>query len=377
MKVFKRCFIGVVTVIGLFVFSVCVFAQSQDIYDELMESSSAVDLIDCLNEEQKDLLAKLGIDSVDFTSLFSTQPHKVFDLIFEVFTANYQSPIKSSITVAVMIIAVSVASQFVSSDDKTNRVIFVFGALSISLCLIVPLSVCITRVISAIGLTADFMLALLPVLACVLTASGNPAAALSYNSLCFAAAQTVTGIADGFIKPIIQIILSLSVISGINDSLNFEKTVGFIKKTTVFILGFVSTVFVTLLSLKGMLSNAADSVAVRGIRFLIGNSIPVVGGALSDAYNSVIGTLLMVKNTVAVFAVAAIAVINLPVVAECVWWVFMLYLLSALADIFSLNKISFMLTSVASAVTLLTVSLVLVVIVFILSIGLIMLLKGG
>ena len=56
MKVFKRCFIGVVTVIGLFVFSVCAFAQSQDIYDELMESSSAVDLIDCLNEEQKDLL---------------------------------------------------------------------------------------------------------------------------------------------------------------------------------------------------------------------------------------------------------------------------------------------------------------------------------
>ena len=159
--------------------------------------------------------------------------------------------------------------------------------------------------------------------------------------------------------------------------MNFEKTVGFIKKTAVFILGFVSTVFVTLLSLKGMLSNAADSVAVRGIRFLIGNSIPVVGGALSDAYNSVIGTLLMVKNTVAVFAVAAIAVINLPVVAECVWWVFMLYLLSSLADIFSLNKISFMLTSVASAVTLLTVSLVLVVIVFILSIGLIMLLKGG
>lgn len=377
MKVLKRFFILVSVIFGLIVFSLSVFAQSQEIYDEQMESSGANDLIDSLNDEQKDLLAKLGIYRVDFASLFSAQPRKVFDLIFEVFTANYQSPLKSSLTVAVIIIAVSIASQFISSDDKTNRVIFTFGVLSVSVCLIVPLSTCITRVISAIELMSDFILALLPVLACVLTVSGNPAAALSYNSLCFAAAQILTKMANDFIKPIIQIILSLSVISGINDLINFEKIIAFVKKTVVFILSFVSTVFVTLLSLKGMLANAADSVAVRGIRFLIGNSIPVVGGAISDAYNSIIGTLSMVKNTVAVFAVVAITVMTLPVIAECVCWIFMLYLLSTLAEMFSLSKISSVLTSLASAVTLLAVSLVLVVIVFILSIGLIMLLKGG
>jgi len=377
VKVLKRCFLLMLIVAGVFAFSVYVFAQSEDIYSKQMESSGANDLIKTLNNEQKELLAELGIDSVDFASLFSVKPRKVFDLIFEVFTANYQSPLKSSLTVAAMIIAVSIASQFITSDDKTNRIIFNFGALSVSLCLVLPLSACIIRVVSAVSLTADFMIALMPVLACILTVSGNPAAALSYNSMCFAAAQVVTQIADGFIKPVIQIILSLSIMSGINDSVKIEKTVSFVKKTVVYILSFVSTVFVTLLSLKGMLANAADSVAVRGIRFLIGNSIPIVGGAVSDAYSSVLGTLLMVKNTVAVFAVAAIAVTNLPVIAECICWILAINLLSALADVFSLNKISSLLTSIASAVTLLAVLLVMVVIVFILSIGLIMLLKGG
>lgn len=377
MKLSKRCFVLMSIIIGMFVFSFWSYAQSQTIYDEQMKSSGAEDLIETLTDEQKDLLSGLGIESVDFASLFSADPHKVFDIFFEVLSDNYQSPLKSAGSVLVMIVALNIASQFISSDDKTNQVIFNFGVLSISLCLLVPLSACIARVVSAIGLTADFMKALLPVLACVLTVSGNPTAALSYNSLCFAAAQIVTQIADGFIKPIIQIILSLSVMSGINDSINFEKTVSFVKKTVVFILSFISTVFVALLSLKGALANAADTVAVRGIRFLIGNSIPVVGGAVSDAYNSIIGTLLMVKNTVAVFAVAAIGVINLPVIAECVCWIFALNLLSAFSDIFSLKKISSMLASVASSVTLLTVSLVMVVIVFVLSIGLIMLIKGG
>ena len=53
---------------------------------------------------------------------------------------------------------------FMSSDDKFTRLISTFSLVCISLCIIVPLGECLSRVLSAIEVSADFMLALIPVL---------------------------------------------------------------------------------------------------------------------------------------------------------------------------------------------------------------------
>ncbi len=367
-------FIFVIIALGLFSFYTS--AQNPDYFDEQIKASGAEELIDSLNKEQKNLLNKLGIDDFDYESFLSASPHKVFDLLFEVVSGNYQGALKVSFTVAAIIIVISIASQFISHDAKILKIVTAFGVLCVALNVILPLSSCITRVISAIRLSSDFMLVLIPVLVAVLSVSGNPVLALSYNSLCFAAAQVVTQIADKFIRPLIQIILSLSIITSVNESMHFEKLILFIKKFAMFLISAVATIFITLLSVKGMLANSADGVAVRGIRFLIGNIIPVIGGAVSDAYLSIIGTMSIVKNTVAVFAVAVIAVTNLPVLAECICWVLALNLLEVLADIFSLKGISVMLASCASAVSLLGVLLLLITLTFVLSIGLLMVIKG-
>lgn len=373
----KKCRVLLVTAVLFFLFSFASFAQTDEYYEAQIEKSGANELFDNLTDEQRKLLEKLGVESVDYESFLSVSPHRVFDLLFEVISLNYKTPLKTTLNIAAMIIAVSIASQFLSNDGKMLRAVSVFTVLCIALCLIIPLTDCISRVVSAVELSSDFMLGLIPVLAAVITVSGNPILALSYNSLCFMAAQAAAQIANGFIKPLIQVVLSLSIISPLNDSVSFEKIIAFIKKTTVLIMSAAATVFILLLSVKGMLANASDGVAVRGIRFLIGNIVPFIGGAISDAYISIIGTLSLVKNTVAVFAITVVCVTNLPVILECMCWIFAINLLEALTDMFSLRNISQLLSSCASAVSLLTVLLLLISVVFILSIGLIMVIKGG
>ncbi len=376
MTVKKFGFLLIVAVL-IYIFSFTSFAVSQDLFDKQVESSGAIELFENLTEEQKELLEKLDIDSVDFEKLLGLSPRKIFDLLFEVISGNYKTPLKTSFNIATMIIAVSIASQFLPNEGKMIRVVSIFAVLCIALNLIIPLTSCITRVISAIDLSSDFMLGLIPVLASVITVSGNPILALSYNSMCFMVAQAVVQIANGFIRPLIQIILSLGLITPINDAVSFDKFIAFIKKITVLIMSGAATVFILMLTVKGMLADASDGVAVRGIRFLIGNVVPFIGGAISDAYISILGTLSLVKNTVAVFAITVIAVTNLPVITECICWIIAINLLEALTDIFSLKNISQLLSACASAVSLLTVLLLLISIVFILSIGLIMVIKGG
>ncbi len=360
----------------LFLFSFVCSAEN-DYFDEQIEASGASDLFTHLNDEQLELLETLGIDKVDFDSVFHASPRKVFDLFYKIVVNEYLSPFKACISSAVMLFCAALASAFVSGICKSESVINIFCSLSVSLSVIVPISECLTRVVSAVLLTSDFMLLLIPVLAAVLTVSGNPTAALSYNSLCFVAAQIVSSLMSDFIRPLVQMTFSVGIIAGISQLINLEKVVDFMKKTVMFLMSLASTVFVTMLSIKGMLAASADTVAVRGVRFLIGNLIPVVGGAVSDAYNSIAGTLMLVKNTVAVIGIAVIAVTVLPVLIECICWILSLNLLSVLSDVLSLDKISALFRSISSSMVLLAVTLVFSAVVFVLGIGLVMLMKGG
>lgn len=373
----KRKLMCVSIILFMFCFALTAYAENEDFFQNQMESSGANDLFDNLSDEQKEMLEELGITGLSPESFLNVSPRKVFDLFYLVLMNEYKSPLGYTVTVSVMIIVVSVVNQFMSHNDKLSRVLSMFSLVCISLCVIVPLGECLSRVVSAIRLSADFMLMLIPVLATVLTVSGNPAAALTYNSLCFYAAQIVVAVSTDFIRPLIQTTLSLSMIGGLTDSVNFEKIIQFVKRFTVFVMSFTSTVFITMISLRGMLSASADSVAVRGIRFMIGNLIPVVGGAVSDAYTSISGTLHLVKNTVAVFGIAAVAFLNLPVLAECVCWVFSFACISAVSEMFSQDKSASLIKSVSSCVVMMTVMLLLIVVVFILSVGLVMLMKGG
>lgn len=346
-------------------------------YDSQLEASGAYGLFDTLSDEELELLESLGIDEIDFDSVFSPSVRSIPDFFMQIIRNEYASPFNSFVVLAVCVIALAAISQFIPDDSKTARTVELAASLVAALGIIIPLSSCVTRAVSTINISCNFITALIPVLAAIITVSGNPTLALTYNSLSFAAAQVVSRLGEEAIRPVIQVVMSLSIISSVSQSADISKIVEFAKKTVIFIMSFSATVFVTMLSIKGMLAASADNVAVRGIRFLIGNMIPVVGGAVSDAYLSIVGTLSLVKNTVGVFAVAAVAVINLPVIVECVIWILMLNLLALLGDMFSQGKLSGLFRSVSSAMVLLCVTVVFEILVFLLSVGLILVIKGS
>lgn len=375
---FKKTAVILSLLLMLFCFSSkALCAENKVFFDEQLEASGASELFNSLTRDELELLETLGVDEVDFDSVFSPSLRSVTDLFWQIIRSEYKLPFESLGVAAMCVIVLAAVSQLAPDGIRTSKTLELTAGIITALSVVIPLSSCITRAVSAIALSSSFVTALIPVLAAIITAGGKPALALTYNSLSFAAAQVVSMLGNGVIRPVIQVVMSLSIISCVSQSSDISKIVEFVKKTVVFVMSLSATVFVTMLSLKGMLAASADTVAVRGIRFLIGNMIPVVGGAVSDAYQSIVGTLSLVKNTVGVFALAAVAVINLPVLAECVIWVISLNMLALLGDIFSQNSLSTLFRSVASATVLLCVTVVLEMLVFLLSVGLVLVIGGG
>ncbi len=358
-------------------FSVNVSAVDSEYFDEQIQASGANDLWQSLDSEDVELLEKLGIEETDFDSVFNVSFRNIADLFYEITRGEYHSVFDSLPLLLAIILVLSAVNQFAPDDSRVAEILEFVSLVISALLIITSLSECVTNAASAIYSSSNFITALIPVLAAVITVSGNPMLAVTYNSMCFAGAQFISESVDSFIRQVVQIILALSIVSSVCKAVNITKIIDFIKKTVIFVFGFMATVFVTMLSIKGMLAASADNVAIRGIRFLIGNMIPIVGGAVSDAYLSIVGSLNLVKNTVGAFSVAAVAVINLPVLVECILWIFSLNFLAAVGDVFSQESLSQLFRSVSSAMVLLTVSVLFVMLVFLLSVGIIYLIKGS
>lgn len=347
------------------------------LFEEQLEASGAENLIDKLPDETVELLDALGIDRLEFDSVFSADLRQVFGLLYKIVRNEYSSAFSYFPQLAGLLILVAAFSSILGADNDSSAVVRMASCAAIALSVIVPLSQCITRAISSLHATGNFMLFLVPVLAAVITAAGNPVLAISYNSLSLLVAQLVCAMSDSVVRPLIQTILSMGVISSVTQTVYLFRLTDFIKKSVVFLLSFSATVFITMLTIKGALSVSVDNVAVRGIRFVIGNIIPVVGGAVSDAYTSVLGTLSLVKNTVAVFGLAAVALVNIPTLVECVIWIFMLNILGVLSDVFGSGDTASLFRGLSSGITLLSVVILLEMLLFLLSTGLIITVWSG
>lgn len=339
------------------VLSVPAFAAGRtDYYADQLEASGANELYHKLPGETRELLKELGIDKVDFYSIYDTSPRKFIDLLIDTVKQKSDGPLKSAFRLTGIIILISIAESFVPKDDKSKKVLFFVSGLLIAVSIAVPLSQAVSRAASSIYVSGSFMLLLIPVLAGVVAVSGNPMLAVSYNSIAFAFAQAVSQTAKNIVVPFTGIYM----VTGIAGSLMPEFKIGVltetIKKTAVTVLSFSAALFVAFLSIKGIMANTADTMASKGIKLVVKTVVPVLGGALSDAYSSIAGSLSLVRSAVGVFGIIAVALIAVPSLIELMLWAIPLKIVAACSDMFGLEDQAEMLRTLSSAASLLGVA---------------------
>ncbi len=360
----------------IFLFSLQAYGED-DFIKEQIDSLNFDEIISSLDEDAKDILSELELDSLDFNKMFRLQPGKLFKVLAEIVNGKLKSPLKSfAIIISVLIITASVES-FVPETDKMKTVLNCVSVLISLLVISKPIFTVADLGLTAVKMSSKFMLLFIPAFVAVISVSGNPQLAFSYNTLLLAFGQIVTQISDSIIKPAIGIFFSLGLSSSVSPEFNFREICSQIKKISTLVLSFLSGMFFSLLSIKGVLANAADSIASRGVKFLISSFIPIVGGSVSEGLGSIVGSVNMLKSVLGVFALSAVAIINLPVIIELTIWTVLLRLSAAVAETVSCTSISDTLKIIADATVFINVIIILNCVIIIISTALMLLIKAG
>lgn len=363
------------------IFLMCIFFVGGFFVSALAAESTQeeiwyADVWDAIDGKTKSLLSDIGITPSVADSLMDVNAKNVFSAISGVFKGELTKPLTAAFLVLAMLLAVAFFSSFLA-DGKLKELAGNIGTLSIVFLLMGLISPMITSCVSAIEISKDFMLALIPVLGAVVAFSGNPTLALSFNTVVFSFAQSISVLYANAIPSFAAVGCAFSASTAINPMMKFSKLAQLVFKTATFIMAFISGIFVAVLSVRGVIAGAADTVTIRGLRFLIGNSVPVVGSAIAEALNSVIAGVGLIKNTIGVIGIAATLFINLPVLCEIIVWKTALYILSIFCDILSEDNISSFLSSLNSVFSVLTAVICFNMFVFIISIAIIFTVKSA
>lgn len=366
----KWIFVPVFIVFLLYMFTYTCFAedssesgvteQAQSVFSELLSS---------LEEETKEALSEIGIDDADYTQLLSLSPKRVVDAILELITGKMSEKLKAVGFVCALLVLSAVLEGFAQPGSTMHSVFSVFTTLLIVVSLLLPVSESLVQAFSAMELSSNFLLAYIPAFAGVISMSGKPLSSAAYSSVMIGLSNLLAQCNVKVFLPVVQVFFSLNIASSVQPKYAFNSLVAFFKKAVTVLLGFSATIFTGLLAIKGSLASAGDSVAVRGVKMLVGSAVPVVGSALSDAYTSVLGSITLIQNAVGIFGIVVFALMHVPVILDLLLWYLALSFTASVSEALGQKQAATLLNGIASTVSLVNTLVIFTAFILIISTG--------
>ena len=347
-------------------------------YQEQMETSGANDLWDELPGDTQTAwksgcdLSRLAVDS-------NLSPGAVFSRNWKPGADPGKGPLAAMFQVLFVILLCALMEGLKVSfgDRPLSGVVNTVGTLCVCAAIIMPIVSCIAETAEVIYGSSMFLMCYVPVLAGIMIAGGQTVSAASYHMMMIGAGEVVSQLSTYFLVPMLNIFLALSIVSSISPRLKFNGICEMFYKAVKWVLSIVMTIFVSLLTIQNLIGVAADNAGTKAVKFAVSNFIPVVGGALSDAYTTVQSCVKVLKSGVGAFGILAAGVIFLPVLLELILWLAAVNLSAVVGDLFELKEISVLLRSVGKVISAMIAIVVCCMVILIISTVLLLLIGGG
>lgn len=348
----------------------------QSLYEEQMEESGAQDLWDSLPEETQELLEELGVEGVGWESLAAVEPQSFFEMLLGFFTGGLSQPLAAgaSLLGIMLVCALTNGMKLSFGERQTGSVLGMVGTLCACAVIAPPVISCIQQASTLIEGAGGFLLAGAPVLAGLMLACGQPVSASGWTVFLLAAGNGISLLSSVVLLPVMHIFLAFSLVSAVSPDIRLDSLCGVFAKTVRWVLVLAVTIFTSLLSAQSLISASADGASVKAAKLFAG-FVPVVGNVLGDAMGTVQSCVRLLKSGVGAFGLLAALCIFLPVVAQCLLWIFCCTLCGAAGDLLGQSEITGLLKAASQVLQTLLAIVVSCAVVMLVSAVLIM--QGG
>ncbi|MDE6189010.1 MAG: stage III sporulation protein AE [Clostridia bacterium] len=352
---------------------VCYADKAQDesektIQDNVDENLDKMDL-----SKLEELLASLGDD---FRTLFGSDATSTiksivngdfqggFSDFLSILTKGIGKSILDVLPMVLTIVAVAViyslleglSSGFVR--QPTKQLIYFATYSAIILVVMIEIGSIISLTTNTIRSIKTVMEAIFPILLTLVTLLGGVNSSAVFKPMMVTLTSFITTFISSVIIPFFIAAIAFSVVGNLTKSVKLDKLTGFFKSSATYVLGGVFSLFMAFLTFQGLTGGVIDSVSIKTAKFAIQSYVPILGGYLSDGFDLMLASLVLIKNSIGIIGLLTIlSVIALPTIKIAVLSLG-LKLASGIIEPLCDSKFSKMLHSISSNLILLIVSLV-------------------
>jgi stage III sporulation protein AE len=217
----------------------------------------------------------------------------------ELFPGSLGEGLRAALTVVAIAVLCAVAGSV--AEGQTLRYIQIAGVLSVAALTVTGFSAVLTYGRESLSQLNDYSKALLPALAAASAASGSPASSIFRHAATAFSVDLLLTLYNRLLIPLIYIYAALITFNAALQHNMVLRLAGLIKWAVIGTLTITCVLFTAYLSIGGAITGAADAVSVKAAKTALSGMVPVVGGIIADASETLLLGAAVIKNTIGVF----------------------------------------------------------------------------
>ena len=262
----------------------------------------------------------------------------------------FRPDLREAVSICMSVGAVAMLTSLLQNFPGVSQRYMDLGAIgAVSLLLFQGTNSMIHLGVETVGEISAYGKLLLPVLAASLAAQGGVTSAGALYGATALFSTMFSGVISTLLIPLIYFYLCLGVAKGVSDSELLNRFQDGMKSFMTWALKTVLYIYTGYMTVTGVISGTTDAAALKAAKLTISSMIPVVGGILSDASETILVSASTVKNAVGIYGLWAIAAIWLGPLVKIGTHYLLLKALAAISTIFTGKKISGLVDSFSGA----------------------------
>lgn len=344
--------------------------------DEIDESVNKYGINSFINNSKmyiKDL-------NIDISSVFKNllkgefDNKKLFEILLSIFDKNTKEIIYSiSGIVAVILIncLLKAISENLGNDSVSKIAEYVQYILIVTI-LMKNFSEIIVEIKESIFNLTAFSNSLIPLMVTLIISTGNIVTSSIVEPILLLIISFIGNFVINVIIPMIFVATTLGIISKIGTNIQVDKISKFFKKSSVWIITTILSLFITIASLEGGVTSNLDAVTKKTGKSIVSTAIPVVGGILGDAIDTICGYSNLLKNAVGTIGIIVIIGICIKPIIRLTLYTILYSFASAICEVIASKNITELIEEIASTFKVLLAIMITITVMIIIGLAIIM-----
>lgn len=281
------------------------------------------DLVESLPEEVRWDLSRIDpSDPAGFTQKIKEKSSMKFwaDKAYSYFSNALERIFPSFVSIVSMILLMSVGKSTSETLGKSgvSEAFYMLVKLAASLVIFRTMSLIIGISSEYLSVVCSIMNLMTPVMEAAYLIGGS-ITELSVSTQGIMLFVTVIGNINTYLlAPLVNVLFTLSAVSMVCSEIKLEGLVSGIRKLLMRIWQVGAIFFTFMLGTQSLIAKSVDSLGARTAKFAIGSFIPVVGGMISDAFQTLRAGLSFVRGAAGVGGIVVIALVTLSGLAPAI-----------------------------------------------------------